>query len=335
MKTINEYISYLKQMLYLNITLNDAALNYTKAIPLAIKSRYDIHNIKIENINALVLVAIEDIKSIKKHIELFNIATNLPIIIAFDKINSSDIKYLIENGISFVSYDSIYLPQLLIYLDNINQKKTSRKNKKLSKLAQTILISSIIEKKYNSKEYETDIESTSHIWGVTKMSSSRALKELEEFGYLTCEPLGRKKYYFLKGDIDIDKLINDLKNPVINSVYIKSQDLKYFNNKVLSSYSALAKYTNITNTKPIYAIEKSYFDNTIKKDNAISIYDDEYDNNHIEVELYRYNPILNMNHEIVDQISLYFSMKDKIDINDSRLNNAIEELKIQIKELCR
>jgi len=334
MKTINDLISQFKESLHINIYLNDSKPNYKKAIPLAIKSKYDIFSVKIENIDTVILVSKEDIKSIKKHLEIFQRFIDLPIILAYDKINSSNKNYLIENGISFVSKDTIYLPQLLIYLDNISKKQKTTKNKKLSKLAQTILISSLIQRKYNDKVYEMDIESSSHLWGVTKMSSSRALKELVDFNYLSYELLGRKKYYFLKDSIDFEKFLTDLKNPVINSVYIKSKDLIYFEIKAESSYAALSKYTNITNIKPIYAIEKTYFDKIIKKDNEITIYDEEYDDTLIQVELYRYSPFLDFEDEIkVDSISLYLSLKDKIDIEDSRMLEAMNELKYKIEEL--
>lgn len=335
MKTINDLISQLKESLHIDIYLNDSKPNYKKAIPLAIKSRYDIFSVKIENIDTVILVSKEDIKSIKKHIKIFQDSMQLPIIFAFERIDSSSKKYLIESAISFVSNEAIYLPQLLIHLDKINQKQKTTRDKKLSKLAQTILISSLIERKSNSEVYEMDIESSSHLWGVTKMSASRALSELLEFDYLTYESLGRKKYYFLKDEIDLDKVLNDMKDPVMSSVYIKSKDLKYFDKKVLSSYSALSKYTNITEYDSTYAIEKSYFNKMIKKDNEITIYDDKYDNEFTKIELYRYDPCLNINKcDMVDQFSLYLSLKDKIDMEDSRLRDAMSELYEQIMDIC-
>ncbi len=333
MKKINEYILDIKNNLHLNVVLGTKEINFLKSVPLAIKSRYDIYNIKIENIDCIILICNKDIKSIKKHLTIFNNAIDLPIIIAINKISTSNRKYLIENNISFISSESIYLPQLLIYIKNVNDRYKKIKNKKLSKLAQTILISALINREY--RDYEMDIESSALFWNVTKMSSSRALKELVEFDYLSNEALGRKKYYFLKDDIDVDKLLSEIKNPIVSTVYIKSTDLIYFEEKVEASYTALSKYTNITNSKLIYAINKSYFDNIIQKDNEITIYDDEYDNNLIQVELWRYNPDINiMNSDIVDKISLYISLKDKVGVEDSRVNDAMNDLYNQIKGIC-
>ena len=330
MNNINNIISTIKSMLHINVSINNDKLIYLKPIPLAIKSNYKIYHIKLENINTVVLSCKENIKSIKKHLTLFTESLELPIILAVNNINATTKKYLIENGISFVIEDSIYLPQLLIYLNNFKENYKIKRNKKLSKLAQTILISSLINKNNIDEDYEIDIESNSHLWNVTKMSSSRALKELVDFNYLTHKTLGRKKYYFIKEDIDLEKLLSELKNPVVDIVYIKYEDLEYFKNKASSLYSALSKYTNITNSKPIYAIQKDYFNEIINKNNDITIYDEEYDNNLIQIELWRYKVNIT-NENIVDHISLYLTLKDNINIEDSRLNDAMYELYNQIK----
>jgi len=327
MKNINMLISTIENILHINVTVNNDKLNYTKSIPLAIKSNYDIYHVKIENIDTVILSCKENITSVKKHLLLFSEALSLPIILEINNINAITKKYLIENGISFISEDSIYLPQLLIYLNSFKENYKIKRNKKLSKLAQTILISLIV-----NKQNEIDINSSAKIFNVTSMSTSRALKELDEFDYLDVELVGRKKEYFLKKDIDIDKVLSELKNPVIDTVYIKNEDLKYFEKKVEASYYALSKYTNITNNKPIYAIQKEYFDKIIKEDNSITIYDKEYDNNLIQVELWRYSTIVN-NTNTVDYISLYLSLKDNINIEDCRLTDAMNELYNKIKSM--
>lgn len=325
MKNINKSLSAIRNILHINIATNNDKLNYTKSIPLAIKSNYDIYHVKIENTNTVILSCKEDIKSIKKHLTLFRESLSIPVILEINNINSTTKKYLIENGISFISEDSIYLPQLLIYLNNFKENYKIKRNKKLSKLAQTILISLIV-----NKQNKIDINSSAKVFNVTNMSTSRALKELDEFDYLDVETIGRKKEYLLKSIIDIEKLFNELKTPVSAVVYIKDEDLKYFENKVEASYCALSKYTNITNNKSIYAVQKEYFDKIIKEDNSITIYDKEYDNNLIQIELWRYSTIIN-NTNTVDYISLYLSLKDNINIDDSRLADAMNELYNKIK----
>ena len=326
MKNINELVSYLKDTLHISIGISNNKLNFTKSIPLAIKNNYDIYNIKLQNIDTVFLSTNEEnVRSIKKHLNLFEQSLSIPIVLHIGHISNSTKRYLIENGIPFVSEQSIYLPQLLIHFNDFNEKYKNIKNKKLSKLAQTILISLI-----SNKQNQININDSAVIFNVTKMSTSRALKELADFEYLEVKHIGRGKEYFLKYSIDIEKLFIELKNPVMDSVYIKFDDLSYFNKKVLTSFSALSRYANITSNKPIYAIEKDYFNKIIKKDNQITIYDKEYDNNLIQIELWRYNPQLT-NEDLTDPISLYLSLKDKIDIYDFRANDAMAELYNKIK----
>jgi DNA-binding transcriptional ArsR family regulator len=319
-------ISLLKNTLHLKVSKKEKELNYSKSIPFVIKKSYNISIVQIENIDNVVLsTKEEDIKSIKKHLSLFEEALSLPIILNISHISNSMKKYLIENKISFISAESIYLPRLLIYLNDISNKPKKKNNTRLSKLAQIILISELIK-----KEEKIEIFNIANSFNVTQMSASRALKELYEFKYLKLETIGRKKIYTLDINEDIEEILSTLKNPKIKDVYIKNDDLKYFDYKILSSYSALPKYTNITNNENIYAVEKEYFEKQINKNKQIQIYDNKYDNTLVQIELWRYSPLL-IQDDIIDPISLYLLLKNKIDEEDTRVRNAMDELYNQIK----
>ncbi|MDQ7061873.1 MAG: hypothetical protein Q9M43_12425 [Sulfurimonas sp.] len=245
MKNINELISYLEKILHLDVSISHMKLEYKKSLPVAIKSNYEIFTIKIENVNVVVLHTNEqDLQSIKKHLSLFKEAFSLPLALSIANISNSTKKYLIENSLSFISNESIYLPQLLIYLKDINTKRKKRINKKLSKLAQTILIYS-----YTQQHFELDINESAAIFNVTKMSTSRALNELVAYELLTVCLYGRKHKYSLNSNIEIDNLMKLLKSPVQDRVFVKEKDLVYFEKKVKASYSALSVYANITNKK--------------------------------------------------------------------------------------
>ena len=94
----------------------------------------------------------------------------------------------------------------------------------------------------------------------------------------------------------------------------------------------LDKAVNITNHKPIFAIEKRYFHTILKENSDITLYENDYDTNIITVELWRYDPLL-IQENIADTISLYLSIKDKINRDDSRILQAIEALYQKIKEV--
>ena len=250
----------------------------------------------------------------------------IPIILNISNISTSTKKYLIDNDISFISNDAIYLPQLLIYLKDISNKPKKKIYTKISKLAQMILIFELLKKDTN----EIDIYNCAEKFNVTQMSASRALKELYEFNYLKLETIGRKKIYYLKSDINIDEILQALKNPKIEDIYIKNRDVKYFDIQILSSYSALSYYTDIMNNENIYAIDKEYFTKYINKDNQIDIYNEKYDNSLIQIELWKYQPNI-IQENIIDPISLYLSLKEDFDKEDTRLQNSINELYSKIK----
>ncbi len=327
-------LNTLKDVLHLNIYKDNSKLIYTKPIPFIIKKSYDINMIQIEDVSCVILSTDdEDIKSINKHLLQFKESLQMPIILNISNISNSTKRYLIDNNISFVSKDTIYLPQLLIYIKDINDKQKKKKNTKLSKLAQTILISELLQKNNKNIHYnEINISNCAKVFNVTTMSTSRALKELYEFKYLSLETQGKKKIYHLTYNLNINKLLSTLKDPKIEDIYIKKNDLKYFDNLVASSYSALSQYTNIINNESIYAIDKDYFTKYINKNNQIEIYTNKYDNDLIQIELWRYTPNL-IYKNVIDPISLYLSLVNHLDNEDTRLNNSIDELYNQIQRI--
>ncbi len=328
MKKIDKLISKLQKTFHLNVRYVKKDLQYTKSIPMAIKRNYDIFTIDILNTTIVVLHSKDpDIKSIKKHLHLFEEALSMPVVFSLEILTPSKQKYFVDEGIPFVTEQSIYLPQLFIDLRTIKSPYTLNKSDKLSKLAQVVLISLILNRQYN-----IDINSGAEEFKVSNMSMSRTLKELTLFGYLDFKTEGRKKHYFLTKNINTKELLNTMKSPVMDTVYLKQEQLQLFNEKVKASYSALSVYTNITNYKPIYAMEKRYFYDIKKEHSKITLYDNEYDGEIIAIELWRYDPHL-IQDNISDMISLYLSLKENINNNDSRIIDSMNELYQKIEEM--
>ena len=222
MKKIYKLISKLQETFHLNVKHVKKDLQYTKSIPMAIKSNYDIFTIDILNTNILVLYSKDtDIKSIKKHLHLFEEALSMPVVFSTETLTSSMQKYLIDEGIPFVTEQSIYLPQLFIHLQAIKSPYTLNKNDKLSKLAQVVIISLII-----NKQYSIDINTGAEQFKVSSMSMSRILKELTLFGYLDFKTEGRKKHYFLTKNINTKELLEAMKSPVMGTMYLKQEQLQ-------------------------------------------------------------------------------------------------------------
>ena len=320
----NEIIDILEQKLKLNVKKIELFLEYKEKVPFLLKKNYEIITIQIEDLKCVILIVNDNkLSLIKKHIELFTKALEFPIIVYIENISDSGQKYFIDKGISFISKKSIYLPRLLIYLSDVSYKQRRDKKRSLSKLAQQVLIYSIVK---NCKT-DIDIQDTAKKFYVTNMSASRVLKELNTQGIFSFHQVGRKKIYALKEDLSFNYLISLLKNPKIEEFYIKEEVLSSLKNRYLSSYSALSKYTNITNIQKIYAIEKKYFN---QQGTKIVTYEEQYDTTLAKIELWNYTPISDKSNT-VDPISLYMLLKDEMDEEDTRVENAMNELKKKIE----
>jgi len=322
----NEIIDLLKKRLHLNVQYSDTSLEYRRKVPFLLKKNYDIQTIKIEDLDFVILIVDEEnVKSAKKHFKLFSNALRPPVILYIENITTSIQKYLLENQIPFISKESIYLPQLLIYLkEKIAQKPLHQKE--LSKLAQQVLLFHITHQRGKNIE----IGAVADQFSVTNMSTSRALKELATYELFSFDEMGRKKVYRVREDLNFDGLIPILKVPKIGEVYLKSDDLHLLKNKSLSSLSALSHYANIVSMERTYAIDKRYFEEQISKDEDIVVYENQYDNDLIKIELWHYPPE-SIQKNIIDPISLYMLLKDELNSEETRLVEALQELKAKIE----
>lgn len=322
----NEIVDLLKKRLHLNVQYTDTPLEYRGKVPFLLKKSYDTQTIKIEDLDFVILtVDAEKIQSVKKHFKLFSEALCFPVILYIENISTSIQRYLLENHIPFISKESIYLPQLLIYLkEKIAQKPLNRKP--LSKLAQQVLLFHIL----HQKRQHIEIQAVAEQFSVTTMSASRALKELGEYELFSFEEIGRKKVYAVRDDLNFDDCISLLKNPKVGEVYLKSDELIFLEHKSLASLSALSHYANILSAETIYAVDKGYFDEQIKNHREIIVYEKQYDRELVKVELWNYPPE-SIQKNIIDPISLYRTLQDEMESEDTRLLNAFNELKEKIE----
>jgi hypothetical protein len=327
MKDIYDLIKQLKNNFHINVTLCNKDIKFNSKIPISIKKSLFIDCVNIEDVKIMVVFMDYKTTFSKKHIQLLSEASQLPILIVKDTIHKSMTEYFIENKISFVSQNSLYLAPLLIYFKNINKQPKNISNKKLSKSANMILLSYLL----NLNEKDLTIKYYQDKFNITAMSASRALIELNENNILDVQTINRAKHYNLKQNIKLDNIIDKLQNPIVSTIFIKSSDLKYFEQKYKTSFDALSQYTNITNQKQIYAIDKTYF-NQIQNQHNITLYDMAYDNDIIQIELYKYIPYTT-NTNIIDPFTLYISIKDTINYEDTRLQDAINELNKKLEQI--
>ncbi len=318
-------IKILRSVLHVDVVPTTNSVIEHIRLPFAIKNKYNIYTIRINNIECVILeIDDQDVVSTKKHLELFSNEIKLPIIFCINNITSPTRRYLIDNNIAFVSNDNIYLPQLLIYLTPPKENRYFAKNRKLSKLSQQIIIFYIV---HGLKEL--DIEACAKMFKVTKMSAGRALNELCEFDIFSLAECGRTKIYHLSYESDIEHILSCVKTPKVKVIYADERALASIQNLSESSYSALSHYTDIMENSKTFAIDKKFFDLQIAKSKLVTYYERAYGNDMLQIEIWKYDPA-DIQPDVVDEISLYLSMKDELYYEDTRAMNAYNELKNRI-----
>lgn len=330
MKRITQLILTLQNKMHLSVVRSPRDGVIAASLPLAIKKSYAVDFVLIEGIEVAVL-SVDELKTsgLQKHLELYDRALALPLLLNITEGNSALQKFLIDKNIAFVmGEDTVYMPQFLIWVKDLTRKSDFRRTntKKLSKLAQMVMIDTLL-----SKKNRLDILCVSQAFQVSSMSASRVLNEIADYKLFTVEKNGREKNYSLSHPINIEKVLGIMSSPKRGELFVKRSVLSRIEGLMETSYQALSSYSDLASMQNEYAIEKS------RLDPSIEIYDRAYDDEYVKIELWKYDPrvLASDNSMIVDPISLYMSMKEELKTTDDiRVHNAIENLVNRIKEVC-
>ena len=262
---------------------------------------------------------LEQIVTLKKHLERVQKSVNCPVILVLEKITARQKEYLLRDKIAFiVEGKQIYLPFMAVYLQ---ERCTAVRNDREEILpsAQMLFLHFIYEgaKEISASQAAKDL-------GLTPTSISRASKQLEEMGLLHIKKQGVQrilqsedspKMLFQKAG---DKLLNPIKRTVYISKELVGTDL------LESGYSALAERSMLSapNVK-CYATErisqwKDVMTNSLQDSQA-----------QVAVEMWRYNPRKLSTRNIVDELSLALALREDA---DERVEEAVEEM---LNELWR
>jgi hypothetical protein len=330
MEPIKSLIQTLTEKLQLKVTRSQRDITYKRSIPLGIKKSYAVDLLIIEGTEVVVLSTDElHTKGLLKHLDLFAEALDSPILLNVSQNNTQLQKFLLEKHIPFVmGNETIYMPQFLIWIKHLSFKSTlqSSNKKRLSKFSQMLIIYALI----NNKR-ELDLNSVATHFDMSTMSASRALSELEKHKLLELTKTGQKKNYHLVYPIEIDRLLSLMESPKKGEVFVKKDSLPKIEGLMSASYQALAYYSDLAAMQPEYAIEKARFPKEVET------YPQAYDDDYIKIELWKYNPkaIAANGSDTVDPFSLYLSMhQERESIDDVRVNNALDTVYKQLKEVC-
>lgn len=308
---------YLKENIDENITIQP--WDGKKKIPLFLLEIYNFYETKILGQHCIIIEILQEapgIDTIKKHIKVINRTVEQNLVFYYKSISWFRRKSLIQNRVPFVVEDGqMYLPFLGLDLKNILYKQ----EKKITMFSSSTQLA-FLYLLYNGNRTINATELAA-VLNTSKMTASRSLNDLYNFGLLTyviCGETKRSKEYKRIGDPEYyNEGSRYLKNPVLKTVYT----WKKIENSLVAGLEALSLISMMNPPRnPVIAISKerlSEIEPYLLKDRDRII-----DEKLTEIEVWNYDPRILSKENYVDLASLALSLKG---INDERIEQALEE----------
>ena len=317
---VNRFKRYLSDTLGITVTLSKPA--NVGSLPFFLQDSYDLYQVGLLNEDFIVLASKNDNEptpaTIHKHIDIVNQQLRMKAVFLHSSISSFNRKRLIEYKAPFViPGNQMYLPDLGIDLREYFIKKRS-KTAIFGPSTQAVILYALTKK---MTEPVTPTQLAEEL-GYSRMAMTRSLDEIESAELAKVSIMGRKRLvHFDKSRRELwGKALPHLKTPVRKNVWLKTliDELSVCE----AGLTALACYSMLAPPKKqVYAAPaKDWKDIKRKYPHEIISYPDEAG---CELEVWSYSPDLFANGKIVDQFSLYLSLRD---IKDERVESAMEEM---------
>jgi len=314
---------------YINQTLGEDAIagkwRGLDDLPFYLLDLYDFWQTSLLNKKVIFMAVKKDRLTsaiVKKHMQAVFKILNKDIIYVTAGINYHQRKRLIEQKIAFiVPGNQMYLPMIGVDFREHFKRLSTDKEKKLSPLAQVLLIQQLLGllPAYLTTKY------LSESFSYSAMTINRAFNQLASKNLAKIEIHGRKKHLVFLDDSTVmwSKAQPMLTSPVKHTVYV--DDLPSLQNTCIAGESALAKKSMIiAPTQMQYAIDNKLW-LEYKKRGVINdmISEKEDSESTIKLEIWKYAPELLTKDNTVDKYSLYLSLKHS---SDERIQMALDEL---------
>jgi hypothetical protein len=325
---IEQVVKYLKDTLNVTVRLRPWEEG-SHHLPLFLQDNYVYYLAKIQGLEFLLMVDSSEGERppsiVGKHLKQVEIKWGGDVVYVREQVSAYIRKRLIEAGIQFiVPGNQLYLPVLAVDLREYFRRKRKRVQK-FSPATQALVLFWIYNQGGIGRERTTPTQ-MAHILGYTKMTMSRAFKEVDGVldEILTVDETVNENKNTVSGRELLEKLQPYWRNPVNRRHYLPKND---FDRGIglraglaaLSAYSMLAEPA-----EEIYAVSQSEWKDLVKKRNILVL--DHPDTQTMKVEVWSYSPKLFAQQGLkgaVDPLSLYFTLKEN---HDERIEMALDEL---------
>lgn len=316
---------------YLNETLEIDAhpkqWSKTGKLPIFLRNTYIFFELRILGIPCLVMATKNKVEqtpaTIRKHMLQVRKKWQDEVIYMQQKMTAYNRKRLIQHKIPFVvPLNQMYLPFLGIDLRE-HFKRIREPEDIFSPSTQVVVLYYLF---HNDKPGLTP-KILARELGYSTMTMSRALDELDGAGLGTIAMEGRERV--LRFDRDKNKVwetaLDRLRSPVKKRIWVKYPFNKELGMK--AGLSALAHYSNLAEpANPVLALEGKHWKQIKTNDGAMVL--DIAEPNACELEIWSYSPELFAKKGVVDQYSLFLSMRHD---NDERVQSALEKMMEQVE----
>lgn len=310
---------YLSEIFGLNVKIEN--WDGKRKLPLYLRIKREYFVLSIGDVQSVLMKNDSEtfhVSNFEKEIHEIEKYTEMPVILWLDAVSTYQRNALIKNKISFIIPNSqMYVPQLGISLKEFCAGKRE-KVEKISVAAQFLLLYFIYQKE---PEEKTQSELSEYL-NTSNMNISRAVQELQGLGFLEIRKDGTSKQI---KSVAIGKKLYQLSNKYLQSPVQKKICVSpaYFNVDLpFAGETALARQSMLNYPKHmIYAMDKKLAKDIPK--NAIVEPNLMADSDYVEIELWKYNPIVFASDGIVDIVSLVQSLKE---VEDERVEMQIEEI---------
>ena len=240
------------------------------------------------------------------------------VVFCFDKLKAFERKRLIERNFDFiVEGKQVYIPSLMMNIQDYNTARVEKSQDKLSPAAQYLLLYHLQVASLNNTAFNSIPK---YLKYYTPMSVSRAARELEEKGLCFIEGSKPKFFRFHDKGRDLwDVALPFLTSPVKKRVY--TRDEQWMSRFVHAGDSALAHYTDLNDTGELcIALSEKQFKEHEKN---FLLFPTKFGGS-VCFEIWKYQAeFLNPGQNFVDPLSLYLCYKDD---TDERVQKALEQL---------
>lgn len=253
--------------------------------------------------------------ALEKQLSLFTKVMNCEVAYFFESMTKLQRDSLIARRIPFISgTDQIYLPFLGIVLRNNLRAGNDTPSGKMMPATQCLFLYLL----YHNQQYVLKKQAAEEL-GLTRTSITRASEQLKGMELITEEVCGKEIHMktSLSGYELYQKAKTYLITPVSRRIYVDRADVH--GEKMLAGESALSRESMLGAPKyETFAIYKK--DDQIKDLNEVDIQWQE-NKDIVQIEIWKYNPLLFAADGMVDPVSLALSLSDN---QDERVQGELE-----------